>query len=165
MIPVRGAGESGEPPEVRRGRERMTGCNRGRAGKPSRETVEPAPGAAGPEKHLSVRARKAGGAVRKRMLALLEGRWRGKFLVFRLPLGNSPRIKGFHASARRGTMRRAAILDMTIRIVATMGVCAALAWVVSCNANGKPESDQQIQQQAQQATENAKRAADEAAAR
>jgi DNA uptake protein ComE-like DNA-binding protein len=62
-------------------------------------------------------------------------------------------------------MRRAAILDMTIRIVATMGVCAALAWVVSCNANGKPESDQQIQQQAQQATENAKRAADEAAAR
>jgi DNA uptake protein ComE-like DNA-binding protein len=61
-------------------------------------------------------------------------------------------------------MRRKGILDMMIRIVATLGVCAALVWVASCNANGKPESDQQIQQQAQEATEKAKVAADKAAA-
>jgi DNA uptake protein ComE-like DNA-binding protein len=61
-------------------------------------------------------------------------------------------------------MRKRGYSDMAIRVVATLGVCAALAWVASCNAHGKPESDQQIRQQAQQATENAKRAADKAAA-
>jgi DNA uptake protein ComE-like DNA-binding protein len=61
-------------------------------------------------------------------------------------------------------MQRKRISGMMIRIVATLGVCAALVWVVSCNANGKPESDQQIQQQAQEATEKAKVAADKAAA-
>ena len=53
---------------------------------------------------------------------------------------------------------------MTIRVAATVGLCAAMVWMASCNANGKPESDQQIQQQAQQATEKAKVAADKAAA-
>jgi len=51
-----------------------------------------------------------------------------------------------------------------MRLMAAMAVCAAMAWVASCNANGKPESDQQIRQQAQEATESAKRAADKAAA-
>jgi hypothetical protein len=53
---------------------------------------------------------------------------------------------------------------MTIRVAAIIGLCAALVWVASCNANGKPESDQQIRQQAQDATEKAKVAADKAAA-
>jgi DNA uptake protein ComE-like DNA-binding protein len=61
-------------------------------------------------------------------------------------------------------MRRTNLSELTIRVAATVGLCAALLWVASCNANGKPESDQQIQQQAQQATENAKKAADKAAA-
>jgi DNA uptake protein ComE-like DNA-binding protein len=64
----------------------------------------------------------------------------------------------------QGAMRKAWVFGVTVRVVAMLGLCAALAWVASCNANGKPESDQQIQQQAQQATENAKRAADKAAA-
>lgn len=61
-------------------------------------------------------------------------------------------------------MQRATVSELAIRVAATLGLCAALFWVASCNANGKPESDQQIQQQAQQATENAKKAADKAAA-
>ncbi|MGB6610665.1 MAG: helix-hairpin-helix domain-containing protein [Acidobacteriaceae bacterium] len=61
-------------------------------------------------------------------------------------------------------MRRRTLSDLTLRLAATVGLCAALLWVASCNANGRPESDRQIQQQAQQATENAKRAADKAAA-
>lgn len=67
---------------------------------------------------------------------------------------------------RRATMmtRPVSLGDLTIRLAATVGICAALLWVTSCNANGKPESDQQIQQQAQQATEKAKIAADKAAA-
>lgn len=61
-------------------------------------------------------------------------------------------------------MRKAALLEITLRFAATLGVCAALLWMVSCTASGKPESDQKIQQQAQQATENAKVAAQKAAA-
>jgi DNA uptake protein ComE-like DNA-binding protein len=61
-------------------------------------------------------------------------------------------------------MRRATLSNLILRVAATLGLCAALLWIVSCNANGKPESDRQIQQQAQQATESAKRAADKAAA-
>ena len=54
--------------------------------------------------------------------------------------------------------------NLGIRLMAAAGICAALVWVASCNANGKPESDQQIRQQAQDATEKAKVAADKAAA-
>jgi DNA uptake protein ComE-like DNA-binding protein len=54
--------------------------------------------------------------------------------------------------------------NLTMRLVATLALCAALAWMAACNANGTRESDQQIQQQAQQATERAKVAADKAAA-
>jgi DNA uptake protein ComE-like DNA-binding protein len=61
-------------------------------------------------------------------------------------------------------MRETKLSELTIRVAATVGLCAALLWVASCNANGTPESDRQIQQQAQQATENAKKAADKAAA-
>lgn len=61
-------------------------------------------------------------------------------------------------------MKRISLSEIAIRVTAMLALCAALLWVASCNANGKPESDQQIQQQAQQATENAKRAADKAAA-
>jgi DNA uptake protein ComE-like DNA-binding protein len=61
-------------------------------------------------------------------------------------------------------MRRTNLSELTIRVAATVGLCAALLWVASCKADGKPESDQQLQQQAQQVTENAKKAADKAAA-
>jgi DNA uptake protein ComE-like DNA-binding protein len=61
-------------------------------------------------------------------------------------------------------MQRTNLTELTVRVAATLGLCAALLWVASCNANGSRESDQQIQQQAQQATENAKKAADKAAA-
>lgn len=61
-------------------------------------------------------------------------------------------------------MRKVTLSDLTLRLAAAVGLCAALLWVASCNASGRPESDRQIQQQAQQATENAKRAADKAAA-
>jgi len=61
-------------------------------------------------------------------------------------------------------MRKTKLSELTIRVVTTAGLCTALLWVTSCDANGKPESDQQIQQQAQQATERAKVAADKAAA-
>jgi DNA uptake protein ComE-like DNA-binding protein len=61
-------------------------------------------------------------------------------------------------------MRGPTVSEMTIRLVATLGLCAALLWVASCNANGSRESDRQIQQQAQQATERAKEAANKAAA-
>jgi len=54
--------------------------------------------------------------------------------------------------------------SLLLRIAATLGLCVALAWVASCNAHGRPESDQQIRRQAQQATENAQAAADKAAA-
>jgi DNA uptake protein ComE-like DNA-binding protein len=54
--------------------------------------------------------------------------------------------------------------DLTLRLVATLCLCAAMAWMAACNASGKPESDEQIRQQAQQATQNAKAAADKAAA-
>jgi DNA uptake protein ComE-like DNA-binding protein len=61
-------------------------------------------------------------------------------------------------------MRETKLSELTIRVAATVGLCAAMLWVASCNANGTPESDRQIQQQAQQATERAKVAADKAAA-
>ena len=61
-------------------------------------------------------------------------------------------------------MRRLTFFDVTMRVVTAVGVCTALFWVVSCNRNGSPESDRQIQQQAQQATEKAKAAAQQAAA-
>lgn len=61
-------------------------------------------------------------------------------------------------------MHRTPFSDLPIRIAATLALCAALFWMASCNANGKPESDQQIQQQAEQATEKAKVAAQKAAA-
>ena len=61
-------------------------------------------------------------------------------------------------------MQRTTRSGMTIRVAAMIGLCAALVWVASCNADGKPESDQQIRQQAQEATERAKVAADKAAA-
>jgi DNA uptake protein ComE-like DNA-binding protein len=41
-------------------------------------------------------------------------------------------------------------------MAAAATLCAALLWVAGCNWNGKPESDRQIQQQAQQTTERAK---------
>ena len=59
----------------------------------------------------------------------------------------------------RGQVRR----EWIIRLAATVGLCAALFWVASCSAHGH-ESDQQIQHQAQVATEQAKVAAKEAAA-
>lgn len=49
-----------------------------------------------------------------------------------------------------------------VRVVATLGLCMALFWVASCSS--QPESDQQIQHQAQEATEQAKVAARKAAA-
>ncbi len=52
--------------------------------------------------------------------------------------------------------------QLIIRLMATLGLCAALFWVASCST--RQESDQQIQQQAQQATEQAKVAAKKAAA-
>lgn len=61
-------------------------------------------------------------------------------------------------------MRKAALSEFGIRCATVLAVCAALFWMISCTATGKPESDQKIQQQAQQATENAKIAAQKAAA-
>lgn len=61
-------------------------------------------------------------------------------------------------------MGKTSFYNLSIRVAATLGLCAAMVWMASCNANGKPESDQQIRQQAQQATQNAKAAADKAAA-
>lgn len=58
-------------------------------------------------------------------------------------------------------MRRTSLGDLTIRVAATLGLCTALLWVTSCT-NGRA-SDQQIQQQAQEATEQAKIAAKKAA--
>lgn len=48
-----------------------------------------------------------------------------------------------------------------LRVMATLGLCAALFWVASCST--RQESDQQIQHQAQVATEQAKVAAKKAA--
>jgi len=47
-------------------------------------------------------------------------------------------------------MRKSTLSDLAFRLAVTLGLFAALLWISSCNANGKPESDQQIQQQAQQ---------------
>lgn len=58
-------------------------------------------------------------------------------------------------------MPRRGLLDLMIRIAATMGLCVALLWMVSCSP--RQESDQQLRQQAQQATERAKVAAQKAA--
>ncbi len=48
-----------------------------------------------------------------------------------------------------------------IRIAATLGLCVALLWMVSCS---RRESDQKLQEQAQQATVRAKIEAQKAAA-
>jgi DNA uptake protein ComE-like DNA-binding protein len=61
-------------------------------------------------------------------------------------------------------MREPRWTEVAIRMVAAAMVCAALLWVAGCNWNGKPESDRQIQQQAQQTTEKAKVDAQKAAA-
>jgi DNA uptake protein ComE-like DNA-binding protein len=61
-------------------------------------------------------------------------------------------------------MQKTGIRDLGFRVLVVLGLCTALLWVTSCNMNGKRESDQQIQRQAQQATEKAKKAADQAAA-
>ncbi len=63
-----------------------------------------------------------------------------------------------------GNISNNSLSSLTLRLAATLGLCVAMMWMASCNANGKPESDQQIRQQAQRATENAKVAADKAAA-
>lgn len=60
-------------------------------------------------------------------------------------------------------MRKTDGTNLGIRILATVGICAALLWMTSCASSGR-QSDQQIQHQAQQATERAKIAADKAAA-
>jgi DNA uptake protein ComE-like DNA-binding protein len=51
--------------------------------------------------------------------------------------------------------------DLLIRVAATLGLCVALLWMVSCSRH---ESDQRLQEQAQQATVNAKIEARKAAA-
>jgi DNA uptake protein ComE-like DNA-binding protein len=61
-------------------------------------------------------------------------------------------------------MREPRWTDVAIRMVAAAALCATLLWVAGCNWNGKPESDRQIQQQAQQTTEKAKVDAQKAAA-
>lgn len=61
-------------------------------------------------------------------------------------------------------MREPRWTDVAIRMAAAATVCAVLLWVAGCNWNGKPESDGQIQRQAQQATEQAKVDAQKAAA-
>jgi DNA uptake protein ComE-like DNA-binding protein len=57
-------------------------------------------------------------------------------------------------------MRTTSWGNLTLRVVATLGLCTALLWVTSCTGH---ESDQKIQQQAQEATEQAKIAAKKAA--
>lgn len=61
-------------------------------------------------------------------------------------------------------MREPRWTEIVLRMAAAATVCAALLWVAGCNWNGRPESDRQIQQQAQQATEKAKVDAQKAAA-
>ena len=56
-------------------------------------------------------------------------------------------------------MRRKGKGDLTIRLVVTVMLYAALLWMAACGG----KSDQQIQQQAQQATERARTEADKAA--
>ena len=53
--------------------------------------------------------------------------------------------------------------ETVVRVAATLGLCVALFWVASCSTSGH-ESDQQIQHQAQVATEQAKVVAKKAAA-
>ena len=60
-------------------------------------------------------------------------------------------------------MGRTNLGNLLIRVAASLGLCAALFWVVSCSGNRR-ESDQQIQQQAQRDTVKAKIAAQKAAA-
>lgn len=59
-------------------------------------------------------------------------------------------------------MRRANWGELLIRVAASLGLCVALLWMVSCSR--RPESTQQLQEQAQQATERAKVEAQRAAA-
>jgi len=58
-------------------------------------------------------------------------------------------------------MRRTNWTELLIRVAATLGLCVALFWMVSCSRH---ESDRRLQQQAQQATVKAKMAAQKAAA-
>lgn len=58
-------------------------------------------------------------------------------------------------------MQGRAIGGLILRVVTTLGLCVAMMWVASCSAH---ESDQQIQHQAQVATEQAKVVAKKAAA-
>jgi len=51
--------------------------------------------------------------------------------------------------------------ELLVRLAATLGLCVALLWMVSCS---RPESDQRLQQQAEQATVRAKIEAQKAAA-
>ncbi len=60
-------------------------------------------------------------------------------------------------------MRVRGVTQMTVRL-ATLALGAAMLPLVGCNWNGKPESDQQIQQQAKHAAEQAKVDAQKAAA-
>lgn len=60
-------------------------------------------------------------------------------------------------------MRVRGVTGMTVRRAALM-LGAAMLWLMGCNWNGKPESDQQIQRQAKHATEQAKVDAQKAAA-
>lgn len=58
-------------------------------------------------------------------------------------------------------MRRPSWGELLIRIAATLGLCVALLWMASCS---RQESQQQLQEQAQQATVKAKIEARKAAA-
>lgn len=59
-------------------------------------------------------------------------------------------------------MKRSNWGELMVRIAATMGLCLALLWVLSCSS--RRESDQRLQEQAQRATVQAKIAAQKAAA-
>ena len=58
-------------------------------------------------------------------------------------------------------MKRTIFGELLIRVAATLGLCLALFWMVSCSRH---ESDQRLQEQAQQATVKAKIEARKAAA-
>jgi DNA uptake protein ComE-like DNA-binding protein len=58
-------------------------------------------------------------------------------------------------------MTRLNLGELLIRVAATLGLCVALVWMVSCSRH---ESDQRLQQQAQQATVKARIEARKAAA-
>lgn len=63
-------------------------------------------------------------------------------------------------TSEASAMRRANEGHFGIRLAATVGLCAAVLWMASCSN----QSDQSIQQQAQQSTEKARADAQKAAA-